>query len=149
MSCGCEDQNECGIELNQLPLLSGCPANNEWVLFGNATGGLGEGGYARRLWGDVKACIAGTFAPFVFVVDSGNPNNPVSGTSVWQSNLLIGLGANYNNQIQIILDSGIITNYGTNQNMVYDPVAGTIDLNYNGSLTEWNPGSGGSVDLNQ
>ena len=48
-----------------------------------------------------------------------------------------------------MLDSGIITNYGSNQNMIYDPVTGTIDLNYNGSGNLWNADSGGSIDLNQ
>lgn len=89
------------------------------------------------------------YPPLVFVVDRGEPNDPVSGTSIWQNDNLIGLGATNNNYIQIVLDGGIITNYGTNQNMYYDPVVGEIDLNFNGNQTQWNIGSGGSIDLNQ
>jgi len=87
--------------------------------------------------------------PLVFEVDGGNPDDPVSGTSIWQNNKLKGLGASNGNRISIVLDSGIVTNYGTNQNMYYDHVAGEIDLNYNGNNNTWQAGSGGSVDLNQ
>ena len=68
--CPCED-SQCGIELSQLPLLSDCPNDNEYVIFGNAEGGLGEGQYARRLWSTVKACIAlSKPSPYDFNVDS-------------------------------------------------------------------------------
>lgn len=87
--------------------------------------------------------------PLVFVVDRGQPDDPVSGTSIWQNNKLKGLGAANNNFISIMLDSGIITNYGANKNMEYNATTGTIDLAYNGNNAQWNAGSGGSVDLNQ
>lgn len=51
----------CQTDLAGLPLLSGCPADNEWLLVGNAVGGLDANGqytigYARRLWSDLRKC---------------------------------------------------------------------------------------------
>jgi hypothetical protein len=57
--CGCEDNGSCGIEANTLPLLTGCPADNEYFLVMNAVGGKGSGKYARRAWVDLKNCVGG------------------------------------------------------------------------------------------
>lgn len=68
MACGdCNDQSytDCGKELVTLPLLSGCPADSEWFLVGNATGGYGTYKYARRTWADIKECLlSGLVADF-------------------------------------------------------------------------------------
>lgn len=149
MAIPCPCQDECGIELSDVPLLSGCPANNEWVLFGNATGGSGNGGYARRLWSDLKACLAGTFNPLVFIVGRGQATDPIAGQSTWTHDSLKNLGANNGNLIQFIMDNGIWTNYGLGQNMTYDPTAGTIDVDYNSNGNVFVDQSGGSIDLNQ
>jgi hypothetical protein len=146
--CPCEE-SQCGIELSQLPLVSGCPANNEWMLFGNTTGGLGAGLYARRLWSDVKACLAGTFNPLVFIVGRGEATDPIAGQSTWTSSVLVNLGATNGYLIQFVMDNAIYTNYGAAQNMTYDRVAGTIDLDYNGSGATFIDQSGGSIDKNQ
>lgn len=149
MGCGCEETNECGIELKSLPLLSGCPANNEWVLFGNATGGLGAGLYARRLWGDLKACLAGTFNPLVFIVGRGQATDPIAGQSTWTGSFLQDLGASNDYLIQFVMNNAIYTNYGAAQNMTYDRVAGTIDIDYNGNGAKFIDQDGGSIDKNQ
>lgn len=50
----------CTIELNdttRIPLLTGCPADGESILFIGANGGAGAGGYAVRSWSTVKSCI--------------------------------------------------------------------------------------------
>lgn len=145
---GCND-NQCEVELSSLPLLSGCPANNEWVLFGNATGGQGAGGYARRLWSDIKACLAGTFNPLVFIVGRGEATDPIAGQSTWTSTVLQNLGASNGYLIQFVMDNAIYTNYGAAQNMTYDRVAGTIDIDYNGNAATFVDQSGGSIDKNQ
>lgn len=66
--CGCNDQSitECGKELVTLPLLSGCPADSEWFIVGNATGGFGTYKYARRTWGDIKECLESTIITRLF-----------------------------------------------------------------------------------
>ena len=55
---GCND-GQCNVELSSLPLLSGCPADDEWFLVGNAVGGKTPSKYARRLWSDIKSCVSG------------------------------------------------------------------------------------------
>lgn len=50
-------RQNCGIELDSLPLLASCPADSETMLFMGATGGQGAGGYARRTWQKVRNCI--------------------------------------------------------------------------------------------
>ena len=146
--CPCEEST-CGIEGSNLPLLSGCPANNEWVLFGNATGGIGAGGYARRLWSDLKACLAGTFNPLVFIVGRGESTDPIAGQSTWTNDALKDLGASNNYLIQFVMNNSIYTNYGAAQNMTYDRVAGTIDIDYNGNGATFIDQDGGSIDKNQ
>lgn len=54
----------CTIDLSQLPSLAGCPADNEWFLVGNATGGLDVNGnytvgYGRRTYSALVNCIVG------------------------------------------------------------------------------------------
>ena len=60
----------CAVDISTLPLLTGCPANDEFLLVGNAAGGYGTGGYARRRYSDLKACIAAglSFIPLQFEV---------------------------------------------------------------------------------
>jgi hypothetical protein len=53
----------CELDFSALPILTGCPADNETFLVGNAVGGLDVNGmntvgYARRLWGDLRKCAA-------------------------------------------------------------------------------------------
>lgn len=47
---------DCDIEASSLPILSGCPTNNEYFLVGGAAGGQGVGQYGRRLWSDIRMC---------------------------------------------------------------------------------------------
>ncbi len=47
----------CGKELNSLPKLTGCPAEGEYFLVINATGGFGAGGYALRDWASLVICL--------------------------------------------------------------------------------------------
>src|SRR3954469_23173991 len=49
----------CKQEASELPLLTGCPADSEYFIVGNATGGKGVGKYARRLWSAIKGCTTG------------------------------------------------------------------------------------------
>ena len=48
----------CAVDISTLPLLTGCPSDNEFFLVGNASGGYGTGGYARRRYADLKNCFA-------------------------------------------------------------------------------------------
>lgn len=137
-------------ELSSLPLLLGCPADDEWFLVGNATGGIGVGGYARRAWADIKRCILSTvLLPYVGVVDRGQPNDPVSGVSTFTNALLVGLGANHNGEIQIVYGEQLKSNFGENQTFDFDPITGTINLDFNGSGETFNPQSTLWVDRNQ
>jgi len=90
-----------------------------------------------------------TLPPYVGIVDRGQPNDPVSGTSLFQSNVLKNLGASNDNNITINIDGGLQQNYGVNKSFEYDPVAGEIDLDYNSSGNQFFAGSSLTIDLNQ
>ena len=79
----------CATEFSSLPLLAGCPSDDEYFLVGNAIGGLGAGGYARRRYADLKACIlAGlSFIPLQFEIGvSGSPMNDDSDLTITVDN---------------------------------------------------------------
>lgn len=66
----------CATEFDTVPLLAGCPSDDEQFFICNAIGGLGLGGYARRRYADIKACIATAinFVPLQFEIgQSGSP----------------------------------------------------------------------------
>lgn len=137
-------------ELAALPLLLGCPAGTEWYLVGNAAGGVGEYRYARRTIGALMACLtSGVVLPYIGVVDRGQAKDPVSGTSTFQNDDLIGLGVNNNGDMQIVLAEILRSNFGDNKSFEFDPVTGTINLDYNGSGEQFFPGSSLYVDRNQ
>lgn len=74
----------CTLDFTALPILSGCPGDNEQFLVGNATGGYNpttgqyDLGYARRIFGDIKTCILSrlVFVPLQFTV--GNMGAPIA-----------------------------------------------------------------------
>src|ERR1700690_322532 len=118
----------CSIEGTSLPIILGCPADNELFFVSGAIGGSGAGLYGWRRWVDIKHCIVGTvIPPYVGIVDGG-VNNPVSGISTFQSNSLIGLGSANNGNIQIVYAEILRSNFGDNASINYDPITGTIDL---------------------
>ena len=144
----------CKKDLSTLPILFGCPSNDELFLVNNAIGGYnndGSGrGYAYRKWSDIKNCIIGTVvAPYIGVVDRGNPNDPVSGTPLFQNDLLIGLGANNNEEIQIVLAEILRSNFGDNKSFEFNSTTGEINLDYNSSGEQFTPGSSLYIDRNQ
>jgi hypothetical protein len=90
-----------------------------------------------------------SFPPYVGVVDGGNPNDPVSGTPIFQNNSLKGLGSTNSGKIQITYAEIVRSSFGQNQSFIYNSVTGTIDLNYNSSGEEFNPDSTLWVNRNQ
>lgn len=135
-------------ELSSLPLLNGCPADDEWFLVGNAVGGEGIGGYARRTWADIKACIFSRIDPYIGVVDRGQATDPVSGTDTFTTAELAGLGARHNGEIQIVYAEVLRSNFGENASFTYTDNGGTGTIVLN-SGEEWNPNSSLFVDRNQ
>lgn len=78
MSCGSGcDENKGGIDFSSLPLLAGCPGDNEILMVSGAVGGAGAGKFARRRYKDIKDCIAAgaiTFVPLKFTIgEVGSP----------------------------------------------------------------------------
>lgn len=108
-------------------------SNDLWI-----TGGSGSGGSGSA-----------PLPPLIGIVDGGGADDPVSGISTYQNNKFIGLGSTNSGRIQIFIDDTSMTNFGINQNMIFDNVTGTIDLNYNFSNNTWQAGSGLYVDRNQ
>jgi len=142
MGCGCDD-NSCSTEYTSLPVLDGCPADSELILVSGAMGGVGNGKYALRSWGSLKACIGGSIPPLIGTVDGGGSDDPVSGNTPFQNNKLIGLGSTNGNKIQIVVDDILYSNFGTNANFSFAPTTGTISGFY------WAAGAGLFIDLNQ
>ncbi len=144
----------CQKEITDYPILLGCPGDAELFLVRNAIGGYsptGAGtGWAWRSWAYIKACVGGaSLPPYVGVVDRGNPTDPVSNTSIFQSDDLKGLGLTNNYEIQIVYGEQLRSSFGLNKSFNYDHVAGIIDLDYNGSAEQWSPGASLWTDRNQ
>lgn len=135
-----------GEELSGLPLLLGCPGAGEKILVVGAIGGLGAGGYALRNWSDIKSCVVGIVKePLIGVVDGGGKTDPLSGTSVFQSDLLVGLGSKNSGRIQIVIDNVLYSNFGLNASFTFDNTTGIINISPN----VWVATSGLYIDLNQ
>lgn len=138
-----------GEELSSLPLLLGCPGDDEKILVINAIGGQGAGRYALRQWSAVKACIIGDVnKPYIGVVGRGQTSptkDPDTGASILQDDSLIGLGSTNNNDIQMVIDEALMSTFGLNANFTYDPVTGTVDISPNTFVA----GSGVFIDRNQ
>jgi hypothetical protein len=140
-----------GQELADLPVLFGCPGNDEKIFVSNAIGGSGSGRYAWRKLSDLKQCIAGSVKlPYIGVVGRGRtnpdfPNDPVTGASILQDDSLKGLGATNDGNIQMVIDSTLYATFGTDASFAYDSDLGIIDISPNVFVE----GSGVFVDRNQ
>jgi len=97
-------------------------------------------------WYQINGAGGGSVKPpLVGVVDGGGADDPVSGTSVFQSDRLIGLAQSNGQKCQIFLDGGGMVNYGNNISFILDNVRGEIDISPN----EFPTGSSLYIDLNQ
>lgn len=135
-----------GQELSGLPVLQGCPSDNEYVMVIGAIGGSGAGGYALRKWSAIKACFIGVVKPpLIGVVGGGGANDPVTGSSTFQNASLIGLGGSNNGKIQMVIDDVLYSNFGVNASFTFNNVTGIIDISPN----KWVASSGLYIDLNQ
>lgn len=140
----------CSIEAIGLPVIQGCPSYNELFLVFGAVGGSGASLAGLRRWRDLKECIVGTVVtPYVGVVDRGNATDPVSGTSTFQSNALIGLGSQNNGDVQIVYGETLRSNFGINASFSFNSATGTINLDFNGSGEEFFTGASLWIDRNQ
>lgn len=122
----------CQIDESALPFLTGCPGPNEWIVVGNAVGGLDMNGgfttgYGRRIWSQLVPCIlSGLTFGYVQI-------------SVPSAQLSIGGTIIRVNQINVIQDSVVVVLDGSvldrNDNtqvsylISYDPTGFTITLN--------------------
>lgn len=96
----------CSTEFSGLPLLAGCPSNSEYFLVGNAIGGLGIGGYARRRYADLKSCILSglSFIPLPFEI--GQPGSPMNDGD---TALVISVNNPFPNSQIVLLDNTPLT----------------------------------------
>ena len=129
----------CSIELNSLPIIQGCPSDNELFLVFGAIGGSGASLAGLRRWSDLKHCITFTvISPYIGVVDRGNPNDPISGTGTFTNALLAGLGTINSGQIQIVLAEVLRSNFGNNASFTYtdNVTIGTIVISNNAQFLQ-------------
>lgn len=100
----------CEIDESALPFLTGCPGPNEWIVVGNAVGGLDMNGgqtvgYGRRLWKDMMNCILQgmTFVPVQFIIGQPGSLLPPGGVSfhIAQTNVI-------HDSLLLSLDGGVL-----------------------------------------
>lgn len=105
----------CTIDESSLPILTGCPGDNELIVVENAVGGLDANGmytvgYARRYWKDLAACAVRAIKYFFndFVV--GNGGSPMNaGDTVLTLNFSsLSITGIIIDSINISLDSGVL-----------------------------------------
>lgn len=87
--------------------------------------------------------------PLIGVVDRGTADDPVSGTSTFQSDKLIGLGATNNSDITILIDGQVWQSFGLNKSIELDNFLGILDIDPFSIGNIFVAGSGISIDLNQ
>lgn len=96
----------CGKEINTLPILTGCPADDEYILVMNAVGGQGAGLYGLRSWPAIRNCLLG---PGIITItgDQLNSQNEYYNSSLVDSLVVYynSLGyLNYGSQFEYITD---------------------------------------------
>ncbi len=115
------------------------------------TGGFGlQASYLVNSGGSIAGVgigVGGYRGPLIGIVGRGTIDDPIAGTTTFQSDKLIGLGSTNNGKIQIVIGVTIQWNFGDNKSFDYDPILGTINLSYGGNT--WIEGSGLYVDRNQ
>lgn len=78
---------------------------------------------------------------------NGGVNDPITGSSIYQNDLLKGFAQSNGYKFYIIVGGAIWQNFGTDSNQfTFDQVTGTI--NFNGNIT-WYDGMTIVIDLNQ
>lgn len=91
---------------------------------------------------------AGNTRPaFIGIVDGGGPKDPVSGTSLFQHDDLIGLRPD--NNISITLDSVNMDSFGVNKSIEFDSATGTLNIDPFVTGFVFQADSGLKIDLNQ
>lgn len=101
-----------------------------------------------RTWEKLKECLTTAVGPrnaIKGVVGSGEADDPVEGSSLFQSTKLIGMGADNNGRMVAILAEIIISNYGNNASFTLDNNTGLIDISPN----TFQAGDSWFIDLNQ
>lgn len=121
----------CDAEIAGLPILTGCPSDNEYFIVTNAIGGAGTGLYGRRAWSDVKACILGSlkFGYLQFTIgDIGSPM--LVGSTV----LTINQSSVIQSSAIVVLDDGVLPQSDNTQ------ISYTIIYNANDIVITFNQG---------
>lgn len=123
----------CTLDESALPILTGCPGDNELIVVENAIGGLDANGmlttgYARRYWKDLKNCAVAAvkFMFQQFVVGQGGSPIAAGGSVITLTYASLGINS-------IITDSVFITNSGTEL-----PRADNTQVSYTVAYTQTN-----------
>ena len=122
----------CQTEVNGLPILTGCPADTETFLVMNSSDPMAIGGYAVRLWKDIKACVLkgiGSGMRFVFTqFRIGDPGSPMNDGDV---QYVVNVANIITDSAFITLGSGELPREDTSQisyGVLYDPLKITINF---------------------
>jgi len=81
--------NNCGQEVDKLPVVAGCPAPTEKIMFSGTIGGKGIGQYANRTWAALSACLTGGSQKIIYANGSEFSGNQYDNTSLAGFDLVV------------------------------------------------------------
>jgi hypothetical protein len=130
----------CTIDESALPILTGCPGQNELVVVANAVGGLDANGnftvgYGRRTIGSLISCFLSNlvFVPLQFTV--GQPGSPMtSGQTV----LIITQPNIIQDSVNVILGGTVLDRNDNSQisyGVSYTPLTNQVTITLNQAVS--------------
>jgi hypothetical protein len=134
----------CTIDESALPILTGCPGPNEWIVVGNAAGGLDPNGgftvgYGRRLWSSLAACAVAAIKFFFQDFIVGNGGSPIApgGTVITLTFSSLGINSILQDSVFITLGGSELPRNDSTQisyTISYNPTNVIITLNQAASV---------------
>jgi hypothetical protein len=127
----------CTIDVSSLPILNNCPGPNEFVIVGNAVGGLDQNGnrttgYAVRPMGTLITCFLQNlvFVPLQFTI--GQPGSPMT---AGQTILIINQAGLIQDSVQVVL-GGVVLDRNDNTQVSYaiSYGANSVTITFNQSV---------------
>ncbi len=137
----------CSIDESVLPFLTGCPGPNEWIVVGNAVGGLDMNGgqtigYGRRLWSSFANCILANLAFMFngFYIGQAGDLIGVGGTTITLTYTALGITGILNDSVCLVLQGQVLPRNDSTQvsySVSYNPTNVVITLNQQATVGQW------------
>jgi hypothetical protein len=126
----------CELDFSSLPILTGCPGNNETFLVGNAIGGLDVNGmptvgYARRMWSDMLKCVLSGLTWFFSQSTVGQVGSVIADGS---TQIVLSVPNFISDSLAIFLGGGMLPRNDNTQisyTYVYNSGTGVLTITFN------------------